>query len=97
MKHIRWNKDKNEWLKKNRGVCFEQVMVLIEHEKILEVVDNPNQNKYHGQKIAIAEIDGYMYLVPYEENEEEIELKTIIPSRKAMKKYKGVLREKNSF
>jgi predicted DNA binding CopG/RHH family protein len=43
MKHIRWNKDKNEWLKKNRGVCFEQIVVLIEHDKILEIVDNPNQ------------------------------------------------------
>jgi hypothetical protein len=34
-------------------------------------------------------IDNYAYLVPYVENEEEIFLKTIIPSRKATQKYLG--------
>jgi hypothetical protein len=32
-------------------------------------------------------IEGYAYLVPYVESETEIFLKTIIPSRKATKKY----------
>jgi len=36
-----------------------------------------------------SDIDGYAYLVPYVENEEEIFLKTIIPSRKATKRYLG--------
>jgi hypothetical protein len=30
-----------------------------------------------------------VYLVPFEESEEEIFLKTIIPSRKAAKQYRG--------
>jgi len=32
-------------------------------------------------------IDNYAYLVPYVENNEEIFLKTIIPSRKATNEY----------
>ncbi len=34
-------------------------------------------------------INNYAYLVPYIEDEEEIFLKTIIPSRKATEKYFG--------
>jgi len=35
----------------------------------------------------ILNINDYAYLVPFVEKEEEIFLKTIIPSRKATKKY----------
>jgi len=35
----------------------------------------------------VVSIEGYAYLVPFIENESEIFLKTIIPSRKATKKY----------
>lgn len=34
-------------------------------------------------------IDDYVYLVPYVETENEIFLKTIIPSRKATRQYFG--------
>ncbi len=34
-------------------------------------------------------VAGYAYLVPYVENEEELFLKTIIPSRKATQQYLG--------
>jgi len=39
------------------------------------------------QKMFIVEINNYAYLVPFVENEKEIFLKTIIPSRKATKEY----------
>jgi hypothetical protein len=53
----------------------------------LDIVQHPNQEKYKGQKIFIINIDNYAYLVPFVESEQEIFLKTIIPSRKATKKY----------
>ena len=84
-----WSNDKNEWLKDRRGVCFEQVVILMENSEVLDVVDHHNQDEYGGQKIAIVEIDGYAYLVPYVETEDGILLKTIIPSRKATRKYIG--------
>ncbi|MDD5154756.1 MAG: BrnT family toxin [Desulfovibrionales bacterium] len=87
MKIFRWDNEKNEWLKQNRGVCFEEVVILMEREYVLETIEHPNQDKYPGQKIAIVSIDNYAYLVPYIQESEEIFLKTIIPSRKATKKY----------
>ncbi|MEW6067035.1 MAG: BrnT family toxin [Nitrospirota bacterium] len=88
MKVFRWDNEKNEWLKKNRGVSFEQVVILMEREDVLETIEHPNQNKYPGQKIATIMIDDYAYLVPYVQKSDEIFLKTIIPSRKATNKYK---------
>jgi len=87
MKGFRWDNEKNELLKNSRGVCFEQVVILMEKGYILEAIEHPNQNKYPGQKIATVMIDDYAYLVPYVQKSDEIFLKTIIPSRKATNKY----------
>ena len=90
--HIfRWDNEKNELLKNTRGVCFEQVVLLMERGEVLDTIEHPNQERYLGQKIAVVMIDTYVYLVPYVEHNEEIFLKTIIPGRKATKKY---MREK---
>lgn len=87
MNVFRWDNGKNELLKENRGVCFEQVVVLMERGDVIDTIEHPNQDKYPGQKIAILRIDDYVYLVPYVEKNEELFLKTIIPSRKATNKY----------
>ena len=87
MKVFRWDNEKNELLRNNRGVCFEQVIILMERADVLETVEHPNQNKYPGQKIATVMIDDYAYLVPYVQKNDEIFLKTIIPSRKATNKF----------
>jgi len=87
MKVFQWDNAKNEWLKENRGLCFEKVVILLEREDVLEIVNHPNQDKYSGQKIATVKIGDYAYLVPYVQEREEIFLKTIIPSRKATNKY----------
>ena len=91
MNIFRWDNEKNELLKSTRGVCFEQVVLLMERGEVLDTIENPNQERYPGQKIAVVMIDTYVYLVPYVEHDEEIFLKTIIPSRKATNKY---MREK---
>ena len=86
--HIfRWDNEKNELLKSRRGVCFEQVVLLMERGEVQDTVEHPNQERYPGQKMAVVIIDAYAYLVPYVERDEEIFLKTIIPSRKATNKY----------
>lgn len=86
-----WDNKKNELLKNSRGVCFEQVVLLMEKGDVLDTIEHPNQERYPEQKIAVVVIDAYVYLVPYVEHNEEIFLKTIIPSRKATNTY---LREK---
>ena len=97
MKVFRWDNRKNELLKNGRGVCFEQVVILMEREDVLETVEHPNQNKYPGQKIATVMIDDYAYLVPYIQKSDEIFLKTIIPSRKATNKYVRPKNEKDNI
>ena len=89
MKYYAWNPEKNEQLKKERGVCFEDVVFHIEAGGEVDIFDHPNQARYPGQKISVVLIEGYAYLVPFIEAQEEIFLKTIIPSRKATKQYIG--------
>ena len=89
MKRINWNTRKSELLKKSRGVCFEDLVFHIERGDALDDYLHPNQQKYSGQRIMVISFDNYAYLVPYVENEEELFLKTIIPSRKATEKYLG--------
>jgi len=87
MKYFSWNEKKNEQLKKERKISFEEIVVEIEDDKILDIVEHPNKEKYPEQKIMIIECNSYAYLVPYVEANNEIFLKTIIPSRKASKIY----------
>lgn len=87
MKYFDWNEEKNKLLKIEREVSFEDVLIAIESGNLLDIVKHPKEQKYPGQKIFIININNYAYLVPFIENEEKIFLKTIIPSRKATKKY----------
>jgi len=89
MKYFDWNDDKNELLKKERDVSFEQVELAIAAGDLIDRVRHPNQSKYPHQKVFLVRIEDYIYSVPYVEDEEIIFLKTIIPNRKATKKYLG--------
>ena len=82
-----WDPDKNERLASQRGVSFEAVVVAIGSGGILDVFEHPNQDRYPGQRIYVIKFGEYAYLVPHEQENEEITLKTIIPSRKATRRY----------
>jgi uncharacterized DUF497 family protein len=89
--HFEWDEGKNKQLKINREVCFEDVFIAISEERLLDILPHPNPDKYPNQKLFIVEIRGYVYYVPFVEDEETIFLKNIIPSRKYQKLYsKGV-------
>lgn len=87
MKYFDWDGQKNAKLKIERDVCFEDVLMAIENGNILDIIEHPNKKRYPNQKIFIININDYAYLVPFTEDEEKVFLKTIIPSRKATKKY----------
>jgi len=87
MKHFNWNDEKNKKLIEERGVSFERVVILISRGEILDIVSHPNHKKYPDQSIFVVNIDDYCYLVPLVEDGNDMFLKTIIPSRKATKKY----------
>jgi uncharacterized DUF497 family protein len=86
---FKWSSEKNEKLAQERGITFEEVVNRIEAGAWVIDVDHPNQKKYPNQRILIVDVEGYAHLIPYVEENGGLFLKTIIPSRKATKKYLG--------
>ena len=80
---MRWSAEKSLALKAERGVSFEEVLSAISQGGLVTVMDHPNRAKYGHQKLLVVRIQDYAYLVPFVESENEIFLKSIIPSRKA--------------
>lgn len=87
MKIINWNTEKNQTLIKERNISFEDVLFAIQQFDLLDDIKHPNEQKYPNQWVFIVDIADYAYIVPYVETTDEIFLKTIIPSRKATRKY----------
>lgn len=87
MKYFDWNEEKNEYLKAHRNISFEIIVIQMERGRLLDILEHPNKEQYKNQRIFIIEYENYAYLVPFVEDDEKIFLKTIIPNRKATKKY----------
>ena len=94
MKVIRWNEEKNIKLRLIRGISFEDVEEAVLNGNFLRIEIHPDQEKYPNQKKLFVEIDNYIYVVPFVENEDEIFFKTIYPSRKDTKLLLGVKSQK---
>lgn len=95
MDYYKWDYQKNEKLKVNRGISFEQIVMHIERGDVLDLFFHPNQDKYPNQQIIVVEINDYAYLVPFVESSKGKFLKTIIPSRKATREYLGEINEQD--
>jgi len=89
MKYFAWDEAKNDKLKADRGIGFEDVVFHIERGDLLDILDHPNPDRYAGQRLFVVRRDDYVYLVPFVEDDRFVFLKTIIPSRKATKEYLG--------
>jgi hypothetical protein len=89
MRHYAWSPEKNEQLKAERGISFEEIVFHIQAGGEVDLFEHPNQQRYPGQKISLVIVEGYAYLVPFIESDDQIFLKTIIPSRRATKQYVG--------
>ena len=84
MKYFDWDERKNQKLKRERDIGFEDVVIVIDEGRLLVTLDH---SKRPNQKIYIVNVGGYAYMVPFIEDEEKRFLKTIYPSRKMTKKY----------
>ena len=84
MNEIKWDMTKNEQLISTRGASFEN---LINKGKLIAVKSHP---KRKNQKIILFEYKDYVWVVPYvKEKDGSLFLKTLYPSRKYTKMYKG--------
>lgn len=84
-----FNKEKNEILKKGRGVSFEDIIIAINSGNLVDKVKHKNREKYPNQMMLFVNFQNYIYVVPCIENEDIVFLKTIFPDRVATKKYLG--------
>ena len=87
MKQFRWNHQKNAELKSEREISFEQIVLAIEGDGLLDTIRHPNLDKYPNQYVFVVAFEDYVYLVPFVEEAEFYFLKTIIQSRKATRDY----------
>jgi hypothetical protein len=83
MKKISWSVEKNIKLKgdKNRSICFEDIVAVLETGRHIDDIEHPNQEKYPHQRMFVVMVNDYVYGVPYVENDDEIFLKTAFQSR----------------
>ena len=95
MKYFDWDPEKNEWLKEERGITFEEVVFHLTHGGFLDAIHHPNQKRYPGKRIFIVNIEGYAYVVPFVETDSGVFMKTIMPSRKMTKQYFGGKQNEN--
>ncbi len=87
-----YNRDKNEWLKENRKISFEDAIDSINSKRhLLGDVKHFNQTRYPNQRIFIIKIKRYVYLVPYVlDLKRNVKfLKTIYANRKLKKLYEN--------
>jgi hypothetical protein len=82
---IRWDKVKDDWLKKTRGVSFQEISDMILSGLFLDILENP---KRPNQDIFVLWLHEYVWVVPFVvESSGSIFLKTAYPSRKMQKRY----------
>ena len=85
--NIIWDEDKNSKLKNQRGISFEEVATLILQKKYVRIIKHP---KRPNQRIFLIPIHGYIHAVPFVfDDDRNIVLKTVFPSRKFNRLYGG--------
>ncbi len=87
MKPFRWNHQKNEQLKVERDISFEEIVLAIESDELRDILRHANPGTYPKQRVFVVAVEECAYLVPFVEEAEYYFLKTIIPSRKATRDY----------
>jgi hypothetical protein len=84
---ISWSADKNEQLKRERGVSFDEAVDEIEAGRVLALLPHPTRTR---QRIYIIRLHGYAHAVPFVVGPDgTIFLKTIYPSRDFQRLYGG--------
>ena len=78
MKPFRWSSEKNAWLKRERGIGFEQIVVAIESGGLLDILAHKNPKRYPGQRVLVVSYGDYVYLIPFVEEVGHFFLKTVI-------------------
>ena len=84
-----WDDSKNARLKEQRNISFEEIVICIGDNQVVDVLEHPSTEKYPDQYLYLVEYGECIYVVPfvYDDEKAEIFLKTIYPSRKYTRRY----------
>jgi len=83
-----YSPEKNAKLKAERDISFEEIIAAIHNGQLLDILEHPNTKQYAHQSIYVVLAKGYVYLIPVVQDKNDcLFMKTIIPSRNAVKKY----------
>ena len=82
-----WDPEKNEKIKRERGVSFVEIALLLGAGRVWAVTKHWNTEKYPNQRIFLIPIDGRIIAVPFVQDKDRIFLKTAFPSKKMTKLY----------
>ncbi len=77
MKYFDWNEKKNQLLKEKRNITFEEIVLAVANDQLLDIVEHPDKSKYPDQQLLIVEVLNYAYVVPFVDNDETYFQKTI--------------------
>jgi hypothetical protein len=84
---IRWDVEKDRWLKETRDISFQEVTDHILSGDYIDILENPSRA---GQEVFVLKIRKYIWAVPFTVDEDNsIFLKTAYPSRKLFRRYGG--------
>jgi len=83
---IRWSEEKNELLKRERGLSFEEVAAILHAHQELDILPHPSRP---NQKTLVVRLRGYVHAVPFVEEGDGIFLKTIYPNHDLQFQYGG--------
>jgi uncharacterized DUF497 family protein len=90
---IRWDAEKDQWLRKTRGISFQEIADRISDEDYIDILENP---VHAGQEVFVLKVKNYIWAVPFAVEEDKIIfLKTAYPSRKLFKRYGGLDEKKD--
>ena len=90
-----WDPEKNEQLKEERGISFEEIALLLGSGYLWKVTKHWNEEKYPNQRVFLLPIDDYIHAVPFVKEGDTYFLKTIFRTRKLTKLYKKELEKKD--
>ncbi len=81
---ISWDEAKNQKIKTDRGLSFEEIVQELVAGRVLDITDHPSRP---NQKIFVVKLHDHFVMVPFVIDGDGVFLKTAYVSRKAKKKY----------
>lgn len=86
---IEYSEEKNELLKKIRGVCFDDVLDALVHGGFVTILES-QKRMYQHQQVLVVRVNDYIHAVPLVwKSRNKAFLKTVFPDRKLQKLYGG--------